>query len=200
LSTISIHCPHCGSTTTNEIRPDNYQCKSCQTNFNFIRPNDNVVTKDVRTHNCPECGRAVQAGLGNRCKSCMTMDLCEKCVQENSNGGLICQNCINKEQLDCYRCRALSKFVCVSCKNLKSKGKVKNFIRACHEHSKNAFWIFVGKDDSNFDWYVTWRCVNCDGVVCKDCIVKEKGYWKRKKRYCLNCNNELVNDGRFMAN
>lgn len=191
MSTVAITCPGCGSTSTKQIKPDTHQCESCQGTFNFVRANDKVVTQDVRTHNCPICGRAIKPGFGNLCKACDTGDLCLKCVQDLPKRGFVCKQCLMADEIDCDSCGMRSDYSCISCKTLKKDGKLKSFSRTCEEHVRDLFWYKIKKYDKGPGYvYRTFSCDTCDGLICEECVKSKEAFWGLKY-YCKNCENEL---------
>lgn len=190
MSTVAIYCPTCGSTVTDEIKPDNYRCQSCQASFNFVRTYDKVVTQDVRTHNCPICGKNIPPGSGNLCKNCNTGDLCRNCAQELPKRGLVCKQCIMQEKKDCFRCGYYSNIVCACCYKCKINGKEKNFVRSCNEHLKDYFWYPMGVDKFDTHYYSQFECESCAGPVCSNCVIRKKSFWNIKY-LCTFCNSKL---------
>ena len=56
MGTAIVRCPNCGSVSNRTEAVDEYVCSHCNARFKFIRPGDQVLTHDVRAHNCPICG------------------------------------------------------------------------------------------------------------------------------------------------
>lgn len=108
-------CTNCKSTDVEETSQDKYICMACRTKFNFTRPNDGTITHDVATHNCPVCGKSVQAGKGNKCTRCSRTDICENCSYQGTQK-IICYECLEKSgvKLDSF--------------------EPKNFVKTLREH------------------------------------------------------------------
>ena len=194
MSIVKIFCPHCGSTVTEEIEHDQYICKSCSTKFNYARPQDGVVVSDVKTHNCPICGRYVKGGEGNRCTRCKSNDVCPECVQVVDRM-LICRTCITNAKEECMVCGNYATLVCPSCEGLKKKKISVEPTQICDKHGTveqtilTDDWLYLSKPGRKNYTYNTFVCKTCGGAVCYKCVVSESGF--RSKQYCKNCSTRL---------
>jgi predicted RNA-binding Zn-ribbon protein involved in translation (DUF1610 family) len=162
--------------------------------FSFVRPMDQIVTHDVRTHNCPVCGRPVDAGKGFICKRCGKFDICGFCVDKVAEG-YVCSECLKAAGDDCVLCtekasRAIYK--CRSCVDLKRKGQVAEPARACAEH----YAVLFTKRDHNKELVYLFSCPNC-GDICQTCAEESRRMLGTKYR-CRNCGSDVkVNESKY---
>ena len=176
MGTAIVRCPNCSSVSNRTTRPDEYKCSHCGATFHFVRPADQLVTYDVRTHNCPVCGKHVEAGKGYRCVECGQYDVCESCV-DHVRGKYLCFSCIRKEGNNCLYCGKYAIIRCVSCKG-----------GACRDDYGRMFWKFKEFPDAHR--LVSFECEVCRGAVCQNCVVERKELFSTKY-ICKNCGSKL---------
>jgi hypothetical protein len=194
MSTALVRCPNCGSVSNRTNVPDEYICSHCKARFKFVRPGDQVVTHDVRTHTCPVCGGSVEAGKGIRCVRCGRNDVCTNCARKTPEGH-VCRACLKQSQDDCIYCGDYAMFKCASC----MKSRPSNPNRACVVHGSSLFWFdawgFWTWHDETGCWFY---CPTCHGWVCKDCIEPKKEAGLSTKTYyvCRTCKTRLLEENR----
>jgi predicted RNA-binding Zn-ribbon protein involved in translation (DUF1610 family) len=192
MSSSMIRCPNCGSVSVQVVRPGEYRCSSCGVNFHFIRPD--VQRHDVVSHNCPKCGKPVQAGQGFKCISCGQYDLCGDCVDQVPNRGYMCKDCIEKSGEGCSICKKFAWHVCGSCKARHERGEIprEDVMQTCEKCFDSLFTTFVdlkrGRQLIGAE-KVSFRCPRC-GEICFDCAVEKKGFLS-KGFFCKNCGSKV---------
>ena len=93
MSTALVNCPNCGSISSQTSTPDEYVCSHCNAKFKFVRPGDQTVIHDGRTHYCLLCKGPVEATKMFGCIYCNRSGLCENCVSRTPKG-YACEICI----------------------------------------------------------------------------------------------------------
>jgi hypothetical protein len=193
VSTSVIRCPNCGSVEVRSTKPDEYECTHCTARFVFIRPD--VQKTDLVEHNCPCCGKPVEAGKGFRCVSCGKYDLCGDCV-DIYGGSYNCRECLTKAGKECKICGKLAIHYCGSCQKMYEKKQIplNDVIRTCHNHFKEVglfTTIDIVRDGKrvlgtkNFYYY----CPRC-GEICYSCAEEKKSLFGSSK-VCKNCGSKV---------
>ncbi len=192
MSTSVIKCPNCASVEVRSTKPDEYECTHCRARFIFIRPD--AQKTDVVSHNCPCCGKPVEAGKGFRCVTCGKYDLCGDCV-DIYGGGYNCKECLKKAGKQCVICGKLAIHVCGSCQKRYERKQIPQdeVMRTCHSCFGSLFTtleiIRDGKrvlGTKNFYHY----CPKC-GEVCLDCAEEKKTFLGPSK-VCKNCRSKVT--------
>jgi predicted RNA-binding Zn-ribbon protein involved in translation (DUF1610 family) len=195
MSFVSIRCPNCAAADTIPVGENKYQCRYCDNTFHYVDPDAPKITKNIsvqESHNCPNCGRGITVGTGNRCTKCGTNDFCSNCVFETTEKKLVCKNCIAASSWGCYKCGNYSIYRCHSCVKLNEKDPSLVITAVCAEHL--AFFEGMGK--CPFD-----VCPNC-GFICTYCMINVSD--QRNIMKCKNCGDKLkkirVADPGFLKN
>jgi len=194
LSINLIKCPNCGSISVTSVGSDKYNCSHCKAYFQLVRPD--VQRIDVVEHNCPSCGKPIEAGKGYKCVKCGKYDLCETCVDDVPNRGYMCKSCIKEIGENCVICNRFAWHVCGSCKDMFDKGEIPNIdvMKTCNDCFDSLFTNLVDlKTYSNrtipAGLKVSFNCPKC-GDVCIDCA-KEKKSPLKSGYYCKNCGSKI---------
>lgn len=157
MSVVEVRCPRCGSPCTRMSgKTDEYICSHCNATFRFVDASHPMVTTDVQIHNCPYCGKPIEAGRGFKCTRCGTSYLCNSCVDKVSDK-YVCIECIARSALNCQMCKKYAPYRCISC------GR-----RSCGTH---AFHVgFIRQLDMGGRWEErVLFCNKCGGFVCFSC-------------------------------
>ncbi len=196
MSATMIRCPNCGSTDVHSTAPDQYKCLRCGGGFNLIRPD--VMRQDVVSHNCPVCGKPVEAGKGFRCTRCGSYDLCPDCVSYLNPDGHVCKTCLKKAGQNCFICGKFAFQTCQSCVGLAAKGKKDPEVvtKVCGDCYNLWFidHIELKKASGGMPprWGpVTFHCPRC-GQICTDCAEEKQRFLRGKTYVCKNCGSELT--------
>ena len=189
-----VKCPNCGSISVTSVGSDKYNCSHCKAYFQLVRPD--LQRTDVVGHNCPSCGKPIEAGKGYKCVKCDKYDLCETCVDDVPNRGYMCKSCIKEIGENCVICSRFAWRVCGSCKNRFEKGEIPNdeVMKTCNDCFDSLFTTQVDlKTESNINipggLKVSFNCPKC-GEVCFDCAVEKKGLLS-SGYYCKNCGSKI---------
>ena len=194
MSVSTVRCPNCGSVASKSVNQDEYKCAHCSAQFYFTKPN--VQKTDVVTHNCPLCGKPVQAGSGFKCTRCGKYDLCDDCVSKVNPEGYVCKECFKKAGTACFLCGKFANTTCSSCQELVSRGLSDTEIRVCWDHY-SMFYIDEtelepAKNGNPPRWgSVTYSCPK-HGQICNTCVEEKNQFLRGKKLVCKTCGSELV--------
>lgn len=175
MAIVEVRCPRCGSPSSPRNRKKHeYQCDHCGATFIFVDTTKKEVVHDRRAHNCPICGRPVEAGEGYVCRECGKRDLCENCV-EKVGKKFLCRECLEEKGWNCP-CGKRGVYECVVCG-----------VRRCKRH---AFDFDIEGEWEGFRFFSLW-CPNCGGEVCSSCAVEKRSFWGGKTYYCKKCGSKL---------
>jgi predicted RNA-binding Zn-ribbon protein involved in translation (DUF1610 family) len=173
MSIVEIRCPRCGSPcTVKSSKTNEYICSNCGTAFAFVDTSRPIVTTDIHVHNCPLCGKPIEAGKGFKCTRCGREYICDSCVDEVDNK-YVCIECIEKSNQNCQLCKRYAVYKCISC------GR-----RACKTHALHVGFIkkYGASERVLF-------CPNCRGFVCNSCL--KYGFLSRSV-HCPKCDSGLI--------
>lgn len=198
MSVVEIRCPRCGSVCHEKNDEEHeYLCEHCGATFRFVDATRREVVHDTRAHNCPLCGRSVEAGKGYVCKECGKEYLCENCIEiirERGFEKIVCKECLKQKGLSCSICSSKYEHFCVVCgkkycdehtslfmDNLPSVSEIHHHGRELRkkgyaEHPARIFALY---------------CPHCEGYVCHRCYVKKSSFWGGEGYYCKKCGSKL---------
>lgn len=196
MSVSKVNCPYCGSPHVTSTAPDQYRCKNCSTLFNFVRPD--VQRHDVVSHNCPQCGKAVEPGAGIRCMKCGKYDLCQDCVSLLNPDGYVCKSCLKANGQDCSICGKFAYITCKSCVDRMAKGdKPRDELvsKTCSNCYDTFFTDYLRLKDASGGMPPKWgkvsfHCPRC-GQVCRDCVMEKKQVFGGNIYACKNCGSQV---------
>lgn len=193
MSSSMIQCPNCGSVNVTSTKPDEYRCMSCRATFNFIRPD--IKRHDVVSHNCPICGKPIEAGRGFRCTRCGKYDLCEDCVEKLIPEGYVCKTCLKEAGQDCFICGKFGYITCKSCEGRYARGETDVIVQVCDECYPHWFVDYIELEPVRNGmpprWgAVTYYCPRCR-QICNQCVEEKKRFLRGKTYVCKNCGSEL---------
>ncbi len=191
MSTNEIKCPKCGAPSAKNLKPDLYVCNYCGSEFHIIRPD--IVRSDVVGHNCPICGKPVEAGKGFTCQKCKKFDLCEDCADKGPGAVYMCRDCLTAAGVACNMCGKLGYIVCGSCKRMAERGAIpkEDITQTCEACQHFAF------EGSNYNRSgripvvekLHFTCPSC-GQICAMCA-EEKKERVGLVYYCKNCGSKV---------
>ena len=177
MSVVKIACPSCGSSScVKGERANEYRCTNCKTAFALIDYSQHEVTTDTTIHNCPHCGKQVEAGHGYKCTLCERNYFCEFCISE-AKGKCVCLECLKTSKRDCKICGHYSYYECENC------GK-----RACKNHVDEVGFIV---QPSTNEGYIM-QCERCKAVICTTCAKRKMLSLLADDYYCPVCDGKLI--------
>lgn len=185
----SKNCPNCLSNNLLEIKPHEFECKSCAHQFTFNKPSESITTRDVKGHYCPFCGKSTSGGLGHKCLGCDRVDFCNNCVHRSPDK-LFCNECLISKKKNCLECNTFAEYSCRSCKNISKKIQKEDYriMRSCKAH-QHVFYSQTYVDKYGSLVAILYNCPKCGGV-CPNCTIKVSKFLS-SKLVCKFCNSKL---------
>ena len=196
MSNVAVLCPHCKSPYVDTTAHEQYKCRNCGTIFHFVRPD--IQRQDQVSHNCPQCGTAIQAGTGIRCTRCGKHDLCPDCVSKLIPDGYVCKSCLKESGQDCAICGKFAFKTCKSCEQRMAKGTKSRdelVAKACGDCYDTFFTDYLRLKEAQGGMPPKWgkvsfHCPSC-GQICNDCVEEKKQFFGGPSYKCKNCGSEL---------
>jgi len=187
MAVVEVRCPRCGSPCSKSKKTHEYQCDHCGATFRFVDATKKEVIRDIRAHNCPICGRPVEAAEGYVCKQCGTEYLCKNCVEEiedpeTSIKKFVCRPCLKDLGLNCDMCSNKYTAYCVVC------GK-----KFCEKHAEFNLAFKERKTEKGyafFHYFSLW-CEKCRGLVCRTCVTEKSSFFGGRQLCCKKCESKL---------